>query len=250
MKTFFQMTTIVIAAMVISISVSFAMSAEDLTYYTEDYPPYNYEKDGELTGISVDTLKLVWEEMGVAPQKIELVPWARGYNKLKKSSGTCLFATTRTPERENLFKWACPVAAGSRNVLIAKKDRNISIDSIEAANQYKIGAIRDDVAEQLFLSEGGDKSKLESVAKMETNLKKMQAERIDLLAYAEKSAYKFIEENGYDVNEYETVFLLKELPLCLSFHKDTPDGLVGKFRKALGKVVETEEYRKILEKHE
>lgn len=250
MKKIFQTTTIVIAAILISVSLSLAMSAEDLTYYTEDYPPYNYEKNGELTGISVDTLKLVWEEMGVAPRKINLVPWARGYNKLKKASGTCLFATTRTPERENLFKWACPVAAGSRNVLIAKKDRNISIDSIEDANQFKVGAIRDDVAEQLFLSEGGNKSKLESVAKMETNLKKLEADRIDLIAYAEKSVFKFIEEKGYDPDQYETVFLLKELPLCLAFHKDTPDELVKTFRNALGKVVETEEYQKILEKHQ
>ncbi|MGM0643831.1 MAG: substrate-binding periplasmic protein, partial [Thermodesulfobacteriota bacterium] len=156
MKKFFEILAVVFASLLIFNGLSFAMSAEELNYYTEDYPPYNYEKDGKLTGISVETLKLVWEEMGVSPQEIELVPWARGYNKLKKSEGTCLFATTRTPAREDLFKWACPVAKGSRNVLIAKKDRNISIDSIEDANQYKVGAIRDDVAEQLFLSEGGN----------------------------------------------------------------------------------------------
>lgn len=249
MKKFFQMTTIVIAAILISISVSFAMSAEDLTYYTENYPPYNYEKNGQLTGISVDTLKLVWEEMGVTPQKIEVVPWARGYNKLQKKSGTCLFATSRTPQREALFKWACPLAEGTRYVLIAKKDRDFSIDSVEDANQFKVGAIRDDVAEQLFLSQGGDSSSLESVANMTTNLKKLEKGRIDLIAYGEGSTRKFLEDNGYDVNDYETVLLLKETPLCLAFHKSTPEDLVGKFREALGKVVESEEYQKILDKH-
>jgi len=39
-------------------------SAKDLTYITEQYPPYNYQDDGKLQGISVDLLEKVWQKWG------------------------------------------------------------------------------------------------------------------------------------------------------------------------------------------
>jgi len=42
-----------------------AFSARDLTYITEQFPPYNYQEDGKLQGISVDLLEMAWERMGV-----------------------------------------------------------------------------------------------------------------------------------------------------------------------------------------
>ena len=40
-------------------------SAKDLTYITEQYPPYNFQKNGELQGISVYLLEAVWQKMGL-----------------------------------------------------------------------------------------------------------------------------------------------------------------------------------------
>ena len=41
-----------------------AMMSANLTYYTEQLPPYNYMEDGTLQGISVDLLEAVTEKMG------------------------------------------------------------------------------------------------------------------------------------------------------------------------------------------
>ena len=41
-----------------------AFSARDLTYITEQFPPYNYQEDGKLQGISVDLLEMAWTENG------------------------------------------------------------------------------------------------------------------------------------------------------------------------------------------
>ena len=43
------------------------VSASDLaalTYYTEQYPPYNYQENGTLKGVSVDLLGAITEKMG------------------------------------------------------------------------------------------------------------------------------------------------------------------------------------------
>ena len=33
-----------------------AASVDDIVFVTENYPPFNFEKDGDLQGVSVDTL--------------------------------------------------------------------------------------------------------------------------------------------------------------------------------------------------
>jgi len=42
------------------------VSVKDLTYITEQYPPYNYQEAGKLQGISIDLLEKVLEKMNVS----------------------------------------------------------------------------------------------------------------------------------------------------------------------------------------
>jgi len=225
------------------------VSAGELKYYTEDYPPYNYYKDGKITGIAVETLKLVWKETGESSKKISFVPWARGYQSALDEENAVLFSTTRIPERENMFKWACPIAEGTRFVLVGKTDKNIKVNSIKDASKYRIGVIRDDVAEQILIKEGINQDALDSTSKTGLNIKKLEMGRIDLIALGEKSLFAAIENEGYDVNNYKVYYVLKEAPLCFAFNKKVDDKVVEKFQKALLKVVESDEYKKIVNEH-
>ena len=60
-----------------------AVSAKDLTYELVQYPPYNYQEEGKLQGISVDLLEGIWAKMGVNLNRsaIELLPWTEGYQR-------------------------------------------------------------------------------------------------------------------------------------------------------------------------
>ncbi len=89
----------------VHMSGSFAADITGLKYMTEIYPPFNFEKNGQLQGVAVDFLKEVWKEIGIPEQKIEILPWARAYNLVQKTPNTVLFSTTRSEARENLFKW-------------------------------------------------------------------------------------------------------------------------------------------------
>jgi polar amino acid transport system substrate-binding protein len=133
-----------------------AFSARDLTYITEQFPPYNYQEDGKLQGVSVDLLEKAWEKMGVNLNRsvIQLLPWKEGYQKTLDKKNMVLFSTARLPQREQLFKWAGPIGP-IRNVLLAKRDKNISIKSPEDLEKYRIGAIYDDSAVQMLLEERG-----------------------------------------------------------------------------------------------
>jgi polar amino acid transport system substrate-binding protein len=109
-----------------------AVSAKDLTYITEQYPPYNYQEDGKLQGISVDLLEKMWEILGVNLNRsvILFLPWTEGYKKMFTENNTVLFSIDRSPEREELFKWVGPMGL-DRTVLLTKADRNISISSLK-----------------------------------------------------------------------------------------------------------------------
>jgi len=122
---------IISTAIMPSLAADQSFSAKDLTYVTEQYPPYNFQQYGKLQGISVDLLEKVWERMGVDLDRnvIKVVPWTEGYQRTLEENDTVLFTTFRLPEREKLFKWAGPVASG-RDVLLVKRD-NISIEKQE-----------------------------------------------------------------------------------------------------------------------
>ena len=214
---------------------AFAMDAEELIYLTEDYKLYSYIENNQMKGIAIDLLKLMWSEMGVPEQKIKFLPWARGYFALQTQPKTVLFATARTKERENLFKWVCPITT-NKYVLIALKKRNIKINTLEDARKYRIGAIREDIAEQILLNanfQAGLGKEIDSVTRMEQNFRKIQVNRIDLIAYGENGVFEYINDLGLKPNDFETVFDLKESTICYAFHKNTEDQLIKKFQMAL-----------------
>ena len=90
---------------------------------------------------------------------IELLPWTEGYQRTLDEKNTVLFSTARLPQRELLFKWAGPIGP-IRNVLLVKKDKNISVTSAEELKKYKIGALKDDSAVQMLLDKGVKKEDL------------------------------------------------------------------------------------------
>ena len=109
------------------------MMSANLTYYTEQLPPYNYMENGTLEGISVDLLEAITEKMGkkVTREEINLVPWTEGYQTVLTRNNTVLFTTARLPEREQSFKWAGPIYADN-NVLFARPDRGIVVQGPES----------------------------------------------------------------------------------------------------------------------
>lgn len=204
----------------------------DLTYLAEDYPPANYMENGQLKGASVELLKKIWEKMGVPEQPIKVVPWARGYNLVQQEKNTVLFTMSRNEAREKLFKWVGPIFK-ARHVLIGMADADIQINSLEDAKKYTIGTIREDIGETTLLEAGFDRDKLESVARLEQNMKKLMSGRVDLISQSEESVRDFIALRKYAPQKFKTFWVINERGNYYAFHKETPDALIQKFQTAL-----------------
>ena len=216
-----------------SLAADRSFSAKDLTYVTEQYPPYNFQQDGKLQGISIDLLEKVWERMGVDLDRnvIKVVPWTEGYQRTLEENDTVLFTTFRLPEREKLFKWAGPVASGS-DVLLVKRD-NISIEKQEDLKKYKIAAIKDDVAAQRLLNSG---LKIEDLVLKNTSkpiIEMLENGSIDAWAYNELAGIWLIQQSGINISGYKVAYVLDQGEGYFAFNNGTPDSLVHSFQEAI-----------------
>ncbi len=224
-------------------SVVHSQNVDNLILLTEQFPPFNYADDGQLKGISVDLLEIILAMVGskLTKEDVQLLPWARAYRDALEKKNTVLFMTNRNALRENLFKWVGPIISTEFG-LIAKKERGIRIASRSEINHYKIGVVSKDYGEMLLHTLGIDPANIEPVATGEINVHKLNRHRIDLWNYEVTVAAWIISQAGFNPNDYEVAFNLKQdIGSYYAFHKDTDDAVIAIFQGSLDKLKVKEE---------
>jgi len=208
-----------------------------LTYYTENLPPYNYQENGTLQGISVDLLEAITEKMGekVSRDEVRLAPWTEGYQATLTQNATVLFTVARTPGREESFKWVGPISS-DKYVLFAPQDRAIAVTGPEDLKNYRIGVIADDSAIQLLLDLGVNRSRLVEETSVPAIIARVENGEIDLWCYPEAAGRDFAEQVTGNAYTYTVVFALQEIDNYYAFSKDIPDSTVQSFQQALDAV--------------
>lgn len=223
---------------------------DDLELLTENYPPFNFERDGHVRGFAVDLLVEMLQRAGSSKTRedIEVLPWTKGYKAAQTRKNTLLFSTTRFAAREKLFKWVGPIFPNDV-VVIAKKARNIRLDTPRDMTPYKIGVVRDDVAELLLLQAGvapGNFYETVSGSGGENLGKMLAADRIDLWAYGKMVAMWNLRESGFSPGDFEAVYVLQKSDLYFALHKETDDAIVGQLQRALDDLRASGKLREII----
>lgn len=219
----------------LSIATDQAAPAKNLVYITEQFPPFSYQEDGKLEGISVDLLEKMLSHMNATLNRseIKLLPWAQGYQMALQDNNTVLFSTGRIPEREALFKWVGPVSP-IKVVLFAPKEKNIKINSPGDLGALKIGIVKDSAEEPLVIKAGANPDNL--IVRNNTNelLDMLKAGAIDAWAYPDLVGIWLADKAGLNASEYEIVYELeKETPLYYAFNRNTSDLTVQASQQAL-----------------
>ncbi len=227
-----------------------AKDIDDLIFYTEPYPPYNFETEGEIKGISVDLLVEMLKQTGskISRNHIKIVPWARSYKDIQLRKNISLFSMTRTVHRERMFKWVGPIAPTILGV-IARKENRLKVDNIEDLKKLKIGVIREDICHQLLLNAGIPSENIQPVAKTINNIRKLNSNRIDAWAYELNVSIWEIKSFGFDPELYETIFILQKSSLWYAFNIQTSDEAILELQKAYEEIVKLGRYQKILDSY-
>lgn len=232
---------------------SHADTVNDLEILTENFAPFNFYRDGKIQGISVDLLHKILKRTGATKSRkdFRVLPWTRGYRTALQIKNTILFTTARSKTRETLFKWVGPIIK-NRSVLIAKKARNIRIKDKDDLNRYIIGVVVDDAGEQNLLQAGvSHKNIYRTVSETGgANLGKMlAADRIDLWAYGEITAFWNLKESGFLPEEYEVVYVLQESEAYFALNKDTDDMIVSQLQRALDAIRNSGEFNTVVQNY-
>lgn len=227
-----------------------AQSLDELSFITEDYPPFNFERSGTRQGIAVDALVEMLAQAGAKKSRadIKLWPWARAYETALREKNTVLFSTTRTEAREHLFKWVGPIMP-SRIVLVAKKQRGIRIETAGdlTRSEHRIGVVREDIGEQLLAALGVGKDRIVPVNSGIAAARMLQADRVDMWAYGAPVILWNLKQLGYPAGDYEEVYTLTESRhYYYALHKDTDDRLVAMLQAALDRLKATGRFNEIV----
>lgn len=214
----------------LALLAALALPAQHLRVYTEINAPLQYlGEDGKLTGLAVDVVKEIQRRVGNT-DPIELVPWARGYVELETLPDVALFATARTAQRNELFKWVGPFDE-TAFCLFVKADSRITLkDLAEAKSLRAIGVYTNDVRD-LYLTKEGFRN-LERTVDNVANVKKLISGRIDAFASAEVSIEELARSAGHKREDMRVALTFLKVQQFIAFSRKTPDATVKAWSEA------------------
>lgn len=156
---------------------------------------------------------------------IQQYPWKRAYAMALERPDGCVYATSRTPDREQHFKWVGPLYERTW-VLVGRAGRDYGIETLEDARKYRIGTFSGDAAHEYLSTRGFN---VDAAQSDRANAPKLLLGRIDLWASARSN----------NVPEYQAypdaivpVLAFNTVGLYLACNKAVPDALVARMNAA------------------
>lgn len=222
---------------------------DKLTFYTEEFPPYQYTDEGRLKGMFVEVVQAIFEtaDTDKTVQDIEIVPWARGFNTVVEKPNTVLFGTARTEEREDKFLWVGPATPSNHGIFARKADEH-SFTDLDYLNDYRVATIREDVAEELTLAGGVQKSQLMRQSQTVPIIRALERGRADFWAYNIQVGWHMLNKQNV-AHKYEVVHTLREGDNYIAVNPDSDPDTVQALRDALAKVKASGTYDNILDSY-
>ncbi|WP_046350907.1 substrate-binding periplasmic protein [Janthinobacterium sp. B9-8] len=200
-----------------------------LTLTTEDYPPFNIvdTKTQKVSGISTEKVS---EVMHRAKENYTITPypWLRAYQLAQKEFDTCVFSTTRTPEREALFKWVGPLVKNNWYIF-AKTDDIRRPKDLKELKTYSIGAYRGDAIAE-FLIKNGFKTDLAKAD--EDNPQKLIGNRFDFWASGELLGLAIIKRKKME-NKITPILLFNQTEMYLACNLKLSQEKIDLYNKIL-----------------
>ncbi len=203
--------------------------ADTLHFVTEEYAPFNYTKDGKITGIAVDQVETIAKAAGI-DYTLEIMPWARAFAMAENQPNTCVFTTGYNRERAERFAWVNPLLKDQMVLLKRQGDAHNGL-TLAKALELKVGSQRGDFAVEA-LEVLGFKN-IDLAADIDITLRKLLSGRVDLMPTSVKTYKKLLK----DGNPVEKAMLMDGQIYGLACNKQTPQDLIKGLQAELDKLI-------------
>lgn len=218
----------------------FTLSAVELKVVTEERPPYVYFSGRQIVGDATVAVEQTLQAANVSYQ-INVYPWARSYKLALSQNNILIYPIIKTPEREPLFHWFCPILRGHPIYLIKLSSRtDIDINSLDDAKRFRIGVSREDWNEHFLVAEGFSATEnLDVSADEESNLLQLIAGRVDMILVTEdsiKMRMKWLNFSQDLVNRALDKDFRENKQICMAISKQSSERLLTKIQKVFSAI--------------
>ncbi|NDV19654.1 transporter substrate-binding domain-containing protein [Pseudodesulfovibrio sp. JC047] len=225
--------------------------AQKILFLTEENPPFNYTSAEGISGLATDILFRMTEiaQVPLTRDDIQILPWARAYQKLQDEPNAILFCMARTPEREKHFQWIGPIVH-IKSSLIAPKNKKIVIrDLVADTRHYSIGTVRKSASDHALTAHGVPNQNIQRLHDIQLNVQKLLSGRIDLIAIPELAFSHHIKKLGADPDLFESVYPLMDNAFSFGVNPSMDPATVNKLQKALDHLTISGELDRIIARY-
>lgn len=182
---------------------------------TEEWPPYNYTKDGKVAGCSTAVVRAVLQRAGI-DFTLESYAWARAYAVAQALPGVLIYSIARDASRETLFHWVGPMGERRLSLYRLAGRDDIRVRGLHDLHEYQIGLVRGDIAHQYFESHGfADKTCFTLTPTMEQALRMLLAGRLDVVPATEAVMVAFLRQENLPLDSVAPVW---QLPMNTDYY--------------------------------
>ena len=170
-----------------------------------------------VTGHAAEKIHEVLRRAGY-DYSMATMPWKRAFTLAATQATTCVFMTTRTPERETLFHWIGPISQADY-VLYGRTDRKYDIKTLEQARGLRVGSYHGDSRGEYLAARGFN---VEFVQSDESNPKKLMLDRIDLWVNSSDSSHPLLAKLGL-AGKVSPILTFYQAKLYLACNRAMPE---------------------------
>jgi polar amino acid transport system substrate-binding protein len=208
--------------------------------YTEEFPPYNFTVNGEISGINIRLVKAACEEAKIECL-FEMYPWNRAMRMALSGPNTGIVSTARTEERETQFSWVGPLKS-SQNCIYKLASRNdVTIPNLKAASNYVMGASTDSAYRNVLKTLGFEVGKnLKIYREKYGSARPFAAQRVDLIVGSANSIELQLAAGGLTLKDVVPVAKIDNSHFkgnYLALHPAIDAEVVDKLQSSLDRLV-------------
>ncbi len=194
--------------------------AEYITFASpESISPKIFQENDRVRGTYVDIIREVCKRMKVEPS-FEQYPWPRAVTMVKNGKVDAIFPPFKTSERLEFLYFPSEPMSYTRNVIFARKSRQLKIHKLEDLKGLIVG-INDQYSYGTDFDNFKKNLKLDLSRNEEMQINKLAHKgktRMDVAAASEE-AFKYTSKKLGKNKEFEIVYVISETPAYVAFSK-------------------------------
>ena len=229
--------------------VSFGAKSDVINIYTEHFPPYNFQDDGEMAGVSLEVIREVMDSTGFDYQ-IMFNPWIRAMTEARRDPNGLIFSIARRSSREDQFLWVSKLVPATQSVFALSKRDDIVLETISDISNYSVTTEIDDSREVMLKEHGIDINQFIRLSGPDARFiqyELLKKGRVELWPIPDAVAYYVVKELGEPSSS-----IAKKLELdgdgdyYLAANLNFPEDKLTVIKALLDAYKQTERYRELL----